>query len=258
MEVHSHTHPDSYRDHRKKWTHYFWEFLMLFLAVFSGFLAENFREHLVERQRAKVYASNLYKELKKDTANLIHLIKYTSVLSKKYDTLCALSSGKQQGITNGQLYYYSYFACAVEYFSSSSSTVEQLKSSGNLRILTTEIALNISDYDRQLRLLESNYILFKTEYETINGLRLKIFDGNISVNLFSNNFFLYKENEFRDSLLKLNPPLINDDPRLMKEFIGWIKTEGMFWKLYITAFLEPMNKKARDLILLLKKEYRLE
>ena len=27
---------------RKKWTHYFWEFLMLFLAVFCGFLAENY------------------------------------------------------------------------------------------------------------------------------------------------------------------------------------------------------------------------
>ena len=29
MEVHAHTHTE-----RKKWTHYFWESLMLFLAVF--------------------------------------------------------------------------------------------------------------------------------------------------------------------------------------------------------------------------------
>ena len=35
MEVHAHTHTA-----RKKWTHYFWEFLMLFFAVFCGFLAE--------------------------------------------------------------------------------------------------------------------------------------------------------------------------------------------------------------------------
>ena len=35
MEVHAHTHtvdPDSHRG-RKKWTHYLWEFLMLFLAL---------------------------------------------------------------------------------------------------------------------------------------------------------------------------------------------------------------------------------
>ena len=40
MEVHHHTHTP-----RKKWTHYFWEFLMLFLAVFCGFLAEYQLEH---------------------------------------------------------------------------------------------------------------------------------------------------------------------------------------------------------------------
>ena len=33
MDVHHHTHsPDSYRE-RKKWTHYLWEFLMLFLVI---------------------------------------------------------------------------------------------------------------------------------------------------------------------------------------------------------------------------------
>ena len=42
MEVHAHTHTE-----KKKFTHYLWEFLMLFLAVFCGFLAENFREHKI-------------------------------------------------------------------------------------------------------------------------------------------------------------------------------------------------------------------
>lgn len=37
MEVHHHAH----HEHGKKnWKSYFWEFLMLFLAVFCGFLAE--------------------------------------------------------------------------------------------------------------------------------------------------------------------------------------------------------------------------
>ena len=34
MEVHAHSHTPQ----KEKWTHYFWEFLMLFLAVFCGFL----------------------------------------------------------------------------------------------------------------------------------------------------------------------------------------------------------------------------
>ncbi len=43
MEVHAHSHTP-----RKKRTHYFWEFLVLFLAVFCGFLTENQREHYIE------------------------------------------------------------------------------------------------------------------------------------------------------------------------------------------------------------------
>jgi len=62
MEVHPHTHTA-----RKKWSHYFWEFLMLFLAVFCGFIAENIREHKVEQQRAKQLAGNLYKEIYTDS-----------------------------------------------------------------------------------------------------------------------------------------------------------------------------------------------
>ena len=54
MEVHAHTHTE-----RKKWTHYLWEFLMLFLAVFCGFLAENQREHYIEHQREKQYMRSL-------------------------------------------------------------------------------------------------------------------------------------------------------------------------------------------------------
>ena len=61
MEVHAHSHLASGETHtaRKKWTHYFWEFLMLFLAVFCGFLAQNQREHMIEGQREKKYAKSL-------------------------------------------------------------------------------------------------------------------------------------------------------------------------------------------------------
>ncbi|MBK9661465.1 MAG: hypothetical protein IPO68_16460 [Chitinophagaceae bacterium] len=71
MEVHAHTHTP-----RKKWTHYFWEFIMLFLAVFCGFLAENQREHMIEHQREKKFIRSLISDLSADTTRLgtiIHL-----------------------------------------------------------------------------------------------------------------------------------------------------------------------------------------
>ena len=65
MEVHHHCHTP-----RKKWTHYFWEFLMLFLAVFCGFLAEYQLEHTIEHQREIKYVKSLLQDLKADTASL--------------------------------------------------------------------------------------------------------------------------------------------------------------------------------------------
>ena len=65
MEVHAHSHTA-----RKKWTHYFWEFLMLFLAVFCGFLAEYQLEHKIEKDREKQYIHSLLKDLGADTAQL--------------------------------------------------------------------------------------------------------------------------------------------------------------------------------------------
>jgi len=58
MEVHHHSHIPTSRE--KKWTHYFWEFFMLFMAVSAGFLVENKREHYVEPQRAKIYGYDLH------------------------------------------------------------------------------------------------------------------------------------------------------------------------------------------------------
>jgi hypothetical protein len=64
MEVHHHAHAEH---GKKSWRSYFWEFLMLFLAVFCGSLAEYQLEHVVEHQREKELAVALYTELLDDS-----------------------------------------------------------------------------------------------------------------------------------------------------------------------------------------------
>jgi hypothetical protein len=59
MELHHPHHPT----HKKKWSEYIIEFIMLFTAVFLGFVAENIREHAVEQNRAKEFAASLVHDL---------------------------------------------------------------------------------------------------------------------------------------------------------------------------------------------------
>jgi hypothetical protein len=58
MEVHQHTHTA-----RKKWTHFLWKFMMLFLIVFCGFLAEYKLEHVMltkDPQVLRPYANHVF------------------------------------------------------------------------------------------------------------------------------------------------------------------------------------------------------
>src|SRR5438477_4840010 len=64
MEIHKHPH---HVTHKKKWGEYLLEFLMLFLAVFLGFLAENLRERIVVHTIEKEYIHSLVEDLKSDT-----------------------------------------------------------------------------------------------------------------------------------------------------------------------------------------------
>src|SRR5277367_3916887 len=73
MEVHHH--PDLHHK-SKKWKEYFLEFLMIFLAVTLGFIAENLREHLTERAKEKQYVEGFIRNLKDDTARLRHVIEF--------------------------------------------------------------------------------------------------------------------------------------------------------------------------------------
>ena len=57
MEVHKHPH---HVMHSKKWGEYLLEFFMLFLAVFLGFVAENYREHLINKEHEHQYIVSLY------------------------------------------------------------------------------------------------------------------------------------------------------------------------------------------------------
>ncbi len=249
MEVHAHAHTA-----RKKWTHYLWEFLMLFLAVSAGFLVENQREHYVEHQRAKIYAANLFDELKKDTTQLNDLSRNLKNVSSKLDTFCILvKEDHKQTVTNGMLYYYSSFVTNVEYFSANNTTIEQLKSSGNLRIMSNKLAYKISEYDRKNRELEKEYSLSKVEFSKMEDLHFKLFDIYISEKMFDDQTV-----RPRDSAFLLTNLFVNNEAGLMNQYTGWLKFESGIYKFQSRRYLSPLKNLAIELLTILKEEYHLE
>jgi len=249
MEIHAHAHTA-----RKKWTHYFWEFFMLFLAVSAGFLVENQREHFVEHQRAKIFAANLFDELKKDTIQLNDLSRNLKLVSSNLDTFCLLvKEDHKHTLTNGMLYYYSSFVTNVEYFSSNNTTIEQLRSSGNLRIMGNKLAYKISEYERETRQLEKEYSLSKVEFSKMEDLHFKVFDMYLSEKMLDDPVI-----KPRDSVFRLTDLPIKNDPELMKEYTGWLRFESSIYGHQSDHYLMPLKKLGTELLAILKEEYHLQ
>ena len=128
MEVHAHTHTA-----RKKWTHYFWEFLMLFLAVFCGFMAENIREHKIEQHRAKEFARSLVQDLQNDTAAITTEKKSAGIYISVVDSLLKLGKAPLEGREASEFSFYTRFTYWTVPVSWNRNTFEQIKNSGSLR-----------------------------------------------------------------------------------------------------------------------------
>ena len=73
MEVHHPHHPS----HKKKWSEYIIEFVMLFAAVTLGFFAENVREHKIMIERKDQNLFSILQDLKQDSIYLVSTIKYS-------------------------------------------------------------------------------------------------------------------------------------------------------------------------------------
>jgi len=252
METHAH---ELHKAPGHGWKHYFFEFFMLFLAVTLGFFVENIRELLAEKQRAKVYASNLFNELKNDTSSLNFLIAHNELTAAKLDTFCLLIKEKnKQPVTSGMLYYYGSSATNAVYFSMHNATFEELKSSGNLRIMGNEMANKLSEYDNSIVELDREYGLDKTEFEKIEDLHFKIFDVYILEKMLPESS---DKKSPQDSVFAINDLPISADPELMKQYTGRLKFAANIYRFEMKEYLSPIKNRAEKLLELLTREYHI-
>ena len=85
--------------------HYFFEFLMLFLAISLGFFVENMREEYIENKRAKEYAQSLYDDLKIDTAMIQRTSDEKVWIGAKYDSAAKILNSSDLLKYNSYIYF---------------------------------------------------------------------------------------------------------------------------------------------------------
>jgi hypothetical protein len=254
METHAH---HLHKAPGKKWTHYLFEFLMLFLAVFCGFLAENFREHVVEKERAKQYIKSFYEDLKTDTARISFHTNFDNekiiglnnmgecykIVSKKInETSCLFSLFKNSAITRP--------------FKITERTVNQLANAGGFRLLPKEDADSIIAYLNEFNVFQD----FQTTrfQDAQNNVRNSF---NLLVN-FNANDQMYPAKvqqinaTFNDQDITA-PILFSNDKVLLNKYFNELK---LYYRVTINhhGYLVNLKDNQIRLITYFKNKYQLE
>jgi len=248
MEVHAHTHTA-----RKKWTHYLWEFLMLFLAVFCGFLAENQREHMVEHQREKTYMNSLITDLKEDTATIRYVISFCITKFHGMDTLAQLlNKDMLSNEEEKELYYLnSRYAANVMFMVFNERTIRQLLNSGNLRLVKKQgTSDSIINYYGQTmdRVIDQGKICDEMSKRLVFSAE-DIFDKSASLTKMNTDSSFYKD--IRQEKMKL----ITKDKNVLRKYSQMIITVQGMWANYISMLFQ-MRKTGENLLVFLEKEYK--
>jgi len=255
MEVHSHTHtasdPDSHRG-RKKWTHYFWEFLMLFLAVFCGFLAEYKLEHTIEHNRERQFITTMVEDLKSDTAQLTTNIVYKKRRENMVDSMILCLSGPDYKKYGAEIYYYARNLTRPQYFFPNDRTLQQLKNSGALRMIRKiAVSDSIMFYDQQLRYLLLLYEDERVIRDALRDIVGTVFDGKILNSMFDSLDFT---NYYRP---KGNPVLFIQNAETINKLISSVQyLKGVVRGIRFRQ--DNLKNTATRLILFLQKEYNLK
>lgn len=140
MEVH---HPHHVH-HKKKWTEYITEFVMLFAAVTLGFFAENQRESYIERHRELQYMETLMEDLKRDTAELNTVKRSYTKQIGKLDSTIALFYKQEYSLPNLKtLYVLNLSTLGNRGVKLTERTSAQLKNAGGMRLIENKDVSNL-------------------------------------------------------------------------------------------------------------------
>jgi hypothetical protein len=254
METHAH---HLHKAPGKKFSHYFFEFLMLFFAVFAGFIAENWREHAAEHQRAKEYAKALVKDFSSDTLELQDVIKEDRIILGCFDSITTMIQNIRGNSVSGRFYYYANIATFSPTVVWNNATLTQVTQSGSLRYFQDiELIKKLSSYYSG-----SDYIMHqnntdKSYRDDCIRLRNRVLNNHYYSRYSS--YLITKWLEIPDSLLKISIPLQYNNEGLLNEFANSFETRKRVLKLLMTDAYQETLTKARELIEILKTEYHLE
>jgi hypothetical protein len=247
MEVHHHAHTP-----RKKWTHYFWEFLMLFLAVFCGFLAENQREHFIEHKREKQYIKSFIEDLKSDTGNYNRQIRFRTISQQRAESLIILLLSPERNKHDDSIYVCVERVGRGTLFLYNDRTIQQLKNSGGMRLIRSQVASDlIMQYDQLVRSMQHFELIREEILTRFREISSYVLDAAIFYSIADTG------SDISIKRPKGNSKLFSDNPETVNRLCYWANRFRIVNRQVIVHQTDLKNSAIR-IMEFLRKDYKLE
>ena len=251
MEVHAHTHTA-----RKKWTHYFWEFLMLFLAVSLGFYAENTREVILHKKEVKTQLNSMLSDLQSDITLFDSVTDRNSYGAQMADSLVELL---HSDITNTPEIYFAARTVTANlgYYYTNSKSFDQLKSAGLLRYIKNKQLLDsIGGYYVSFQWLANQIDLLRLKLDEIHKGNTRLFESYVFQQMMSIKIMSTSLGGQRTTINKpaVKPNLLSVDAK----DINTVSLNYHYYSATIKFYIRMGNalqSRAKKLIEIIKKEY---
>ena len=224
---------------------------MLFLAVFCGFLAENYRETIINKEKAHHYIQNMVADLKADTADVNFAIYYNQLWSDHLDSALQIPIDRLKNINSQDTFFYHFlpFYSWLQVFIQNDNTISQLKAGGFNFIRNEKVVDSINlVYNFYRNVAFNNNYMNTCSWDIIRKAQelmemptpLLTIEENIPKQVLQN----------KEVFIKNDMPSINQLYSMIRNAKGALATSIFYEKQY--------REKAERLLRYLQKEYHLD
>ena len=227
---------------------YLFEFLIIFIAIIGSYLAENLREHFVDRHKEKVYMESMIQDLKSDSANLVRVIELNREQINGLDSLLNLMYNKLGSKEAKQFCNYDLkYALYYNSFNPMNRTIIQLMNTGGLGLIKVKaVSDGIVGYDNF-----KNSVL--KQAELLENRFTKIVDQQTEIIDFLS---IMKSRKGSSPFQQKKYPVLTTDTKTIHAYYFNITVFKASINEY-TQRTDELLKQAISLIQLIKKEYNL-
>ena len=252
MEVHHH--PDL--QHKKKnFKEYFLEFLMIFLAVTLGFIAENLRERISDKEQVQRYMQSMVDNLKSDGEMYRSYDSMSVSYCTTIDSIFTFLNNNSK--STGQIYYRARTLTNLGSFIPSvhSSSYSQMTSTGAIRLIKHQpLADSIASYYQLIKSFDDWTGIQRQRVDNLIAVNNKLFRAGVFFSMYK---AMQSSGDSLQNIIKSNPAFEATD----EQSINMVMMEYQYYYGFLKLMIQRTNQawaQANNLAALLKKEYNIK